>query len=53
MVNSKGYAVCGGVLGLVGIFEIVHHNLALGGVAFLLAVGSALRANTEWKREHS
>ena len=53
MVNSRGFAACGGVLGLVGIFEIVRHDLVLGGVAFLLAVGCALRANAEWKREHS
>ena len=52
MVNSRGYAVCGAVLGLVGIFEIGQRNVALGGVAFLLAVSCALRANSAWKREH-
>ena len=53
MVNSKGFAACGGVLGLVGIFEIVRHSLVLGGGAFLLAVGCALGANVEWRRKHS
>lgn len=53
MVNAKGYAVSGCFMAFVGIAEIVRHNIALAGVAFVLATACGLRARSEWKRDNA
>lgn len=53
MSKSKRYAVCGGIFGLIAILAITRHDILPGIACFAVAIGCALRANSEWKREQA
>jgi NaMN:DMB phosphoribosyltransferase len=42
-----------GMFGLIGIAAVSRHDVILAVLVFLVAIGCAVRANSEWKREHS
>ena len=47
------YAVSGSMFSLIGIAVITRGDWLPGILVFLVAIGCGLRANSEWKREHS
>lgn len=53
MVKSKAYALSGGLFGLIAIMAITRHDIGPGIMCFLVAIGCALRANGERKRENA
>jgi len=52
MSKSRVYALAAGMFGLIAIAAITRHDIIPGVLVFLVAIGSALRANNEWKREN-
>jgi hypothetical protein len=53
MIKSKAYAFSGGMFVLIGIMAITRHDIGPGMMCFVVAIGCALRANDEWKRENA
>lgn len=53
MSKSKMYALCGGIFGPIAIVAITRHDILSGIACFAVAIGCALRANSEWKREQA
>ena len=52
MYKSRAYALAAGMFGLIAIAAMTRHDIIPGVLVFLVAIGSALRANNEWKREN-
>ena len=53
MTKSSAYAFSAGIFGLVAILAITRHDILPGIACFAVAIGCALRANSEWKREQA
>lgn len=53
MSKSKMYAFGGGIFGLIAILAVTRHEILLGVAGFAVAIGCAVRANSEWKREQA
>ena len=53
MSKAKAYALCGGMFGLIASLAISRHDLLPGIMCFIVAIGCAVRANSEWKREQA
>lgn len=53
MRKSRAYALCGGMFALIAIRAVTRHDEMLPViVCFVVAVVCALRARSEWDREH-
>ena len=52
MSKSRVYALAAGKYGMIAIAAITRHDIIPGVLVFLVAIGSAFRANKEGKREN-
>jgi hypothetical protein len=53
MSKSRAYVLCAGMFGLIGIGALSRGDMLAGVLVFLIAIGCALRANSESNREHA
>lgn len=53
MSKRNIYAISGGVFALLAILATTGHNILLAILCFLVAIGCALRARSEWNRDHA
>ena len=53
MTRSRGYALSGGLFALVAIEVTTRGEFLAAAFMFLAAIGCALRAHREWKREQA
>lgn len=50
--KGRAYAFCAGLFALIAILAITRHDIVAGIACFFVAIASAVRSNSEWKREH-
>jgi len=53
MLKSIAYVLCAGMFGLIGIAALARGDVLAGVLVFIVAIGCALRANVERKREQT
>jgi len=53
MAPFRAYAFGGGMFTLIGIAAIARHDILPGILMFVVAIGCAFRARSEWKRDHA
>ena len=53
MPKSRMYALCGGMFVLIGFAALSRHDVLPGMLVVLVAIGCALRAHYEWRREQA
>jgi hypothetical protein len=53
MLKSRACVLCAGMFGLIGIAALARGDILAGVLVFLVAIGCALRAHLERKREQT